>query len=72
VASVTWNPKEIRPLLLAIAENKEAHIAFLSNVTDSVFIPYDGGADGFSFDSKLLQRLSEEFSLWRSNLPSGL
>jgi hypothetical protein len=71
-APITWTPKEMRPLLLAIAEDKEAHIAFLSNITDCVFIPSDGGADGFSFDSKLLQRLLEEFSPWSSNHPRGL
>jgi hypothetical protein len=59
-------------LILAIAEGKTAHIAFLSDVTDCVFIPYDGGADGFSFDTALLQQLTREFAPWRSKHPLGL
>jgi hypothetical protein len=68
-ASVIWNPKLFRSLLLAIAEDTEEHVVFLSNVTDCVFAPYDGGADGFSFDMNFLQRISEEFAPWQSNHP---
>lgn len=69
---ITWNSQALRKLLLAIAEDEEEHIAFLSETTDNVFIPYDGGADGFSFDSALLQKLSEQFASWRSLHPLGL
>jgi hypothetical protein len=72
MAHTIWKPSAFRSLLLEIADDKESHIAFLSEVTDCVFIPYDGGADGFSFDTTLLQRLSGEFAPWRSLLPSGL
>jgi hypothetical protein len=67
-----WKPSVFRSLLLDIADDKVAHIAFLSEVTDCVFIPFDGGADGFSLDTALLQRLSIEFAPWRSTHPSGL
>ena len=72
VTHTIWKPSDFRSLLLDIADDKEAHIAFLSEVTDCIFIPYDGGADGFSFDTALLQRLSSEFAPWRSAHPLGL
>jgi hypothetical protein len=72
MARTTWQPLFFRSLLLAIADDKEAHIAFLSTVTNCVFIPYDGGADGFSFDPILLKRLSNEFASWKSSHPAGL
>ena len=72
VAHTTWDATAFRALLSEIAEDRRAHIAFLSEVTDCIFIPYDGGADGFSFDTTLLQRLSQEFAPWRSALASGL
>jgi len=72
IAHTIWEPIAFRSLLLAIADDQEAHIAFLSEVTDCAFIPYDGGADGFSFDTSLLKRLSGEFTPWRSSPPSGL
>ncbi|MGE3802533.1 MAG: hypothetical protein AB7H80_16065 [Candidatus Kapaibacterium sp.] len=72
MAYTTWDVAAFRTLLLAIADEREAHIAFVSEVTDCVFIPYDGGADGFSFDTELLRRLSEEFAPWRSAHPLGL
>jgi hypothetical protein len=71
-APTTRDAAAFRPLILAIAEGKTAHIAFLSDVTDCVFIPYDGGADGFSFDTALLQQLTREFAPWRSKHPLGL
>jgi hypothetical protein len=69
---ITWDAAAVRTLLMAIADDQEAHIAFVSEVTDCVFIPYDGGADGFSFDTAFLQQLKEEFAAWRSNHPLGL
>ncbi len=72
MAHTTWDAAALRTLLMAIADDREAHIAFVSEVTDCVFIPYDGGADGFSFDTALLQRLREEFAPWRSAHPLGL
>ena len=72
MARTTWDAAALRPLLLSIADAQEAHVAFLSETTDCVFIPYDGGADGFSFDTSLLRRLSEEFAPWRSAHPLGL
>lgn len=72
MAHATWEAPTFRTLLLAIAEDREAHIAFVSESTDCVFIPYDGGADGFSFDKALVRRLSEELAPWRSAHPLGI
>ncbi len=72
MAHTTWDAAFFRTQLLAIADEQEAHIAFLSEVTDCVFIPYGGGADGFSFNTELLRRLAEEFAPWRSRHPLGL
>jgi hypothetical protein len=72
MAHTIWQPSAFRSLLLDIADDKEAHIAFLTETTDCIFIPYDGGADGFSFDKAFLQRLSGEFAPWLSAHPLGL
>jgi len=72
MAHTIWKPSAFRSLLSQIADDKEGHITFLSEVTDCVFIPYDGGADGFSFDTTLLRRLSDEFAPWLSAHPQGL
>jgi hypothetical protein len=72
MAHTTWDAAAFRTLLMAIADDREAHVSFVSEVTDCVFIPYDGGADGFSFDTALLRRLKEEFAPWLSAHPLGL
>lgn len=72
VAPSSWKPEEFRSLLMAIADDKVRAFAFLSAATDAVFIPYDGGADGFSLDQLALQRLSSDFRSWRSKHPAGL
>lgn len=72
MAHTIWDAETFRTLLLAIADCREAHIAFVSETTDGVFVPYDGGADGFSFDTARIQRLKEEFAPWRSAHPLGL
>jgi hypothetical protein len=72
MAQTIWDAAKFRALLLAIADDQEQNVAFVSEVTDCVFIPYDGGSDGFSFDTALLQRLRDEFAPWRSAHPLGL
>ncbi|MEO5716540.1 MAG: hypothetical protein ABIT37_23885 [Luteolibacter sp.] len=67
-----WEPSNFAALLLKIAECSEGSIAFVSEVTDCVFAPYDGGADGFSCNKTLLSLLSEKFAPWRSSILSGL
>ena len=72
MAHTTWDAEIFRELLLAIADDRERHVALLSLATDCVFVPYDGGADGFSFDTDLLRRISDEVAPWRSAHPRGL
>ena len=71
-AEVRWAPHDLRGLLMDIAEDRDAHVLFISNESDSIFAPYDGGADGFSFDSGLIDRLKNEFQPWRSARTDGL
>lgn len=72
VAHTVWDPVAFRPLLLAIADDSEQFVSFVSKVTGCIFSPYDGGADGFSLDATALHRLREEFASWRSKHPGGL
>lgn len=72
VAHTVWDPVAFRTLLLAIADDRERLVAFVSTVTGCIFIPYDGGADGFSLDATALHRLREEFASWQSKHPNGL
>lgn len=71
VAEVRWEPQKLRPLLTAIAEDREGLILFLAPGIDTIFAPYDGGADGFSFDPQIREQLKREFHTWRSPQPSG-
>jgi hypothetical protein len=58
-------------VLLAIAKDEAAaHFALISEVTDCIFAPYAGGADGFSFDTEFLQRLADAFSPWPPLCPA--
>jgi hypothetical protein len=72
VAHTTWKPDAFRTLLMGIADDKVRSFAFLSKTTEAIFIPYDGGADGFSLDPAMIRRLSKEFQSWRSAHPTGL
>ncbi len=72
VAEISWRPDAIRDLLIDIAEDRDSHVLFVSKLSDAVFAPYDGGADGFSFDSGMIARLKQEFAPWRSARADGL
>lgn len=45
---------------------------FHSSVTDSVYAPYDGGADIFSMDSDCIDSIRSKFARWKSAHPEGL
>jgi hypothetical protein len=72
VAEISWRPETLRDLLIAIAEDRDSHVLFVSKLSDSIFAPYDGGADGFSFDSGLITRFKQEFQPWLSARADGL
>ena len=72
MAPTTWNPLQFRELLQAIADDEVAHVAFVSELSGGVFVPYDGGADGFSLDVARIEALKRQFSSWRSAHPLGL
>jgi len=71
-AETSWQPDVFRALLLDIAEERDSGVSFVSKASENMFAPYDGGADGFSFDSRLLERLKHEFHPWRSPRDDGL
>jgi hypothetical protein len=71
-AETMWRPEEFRTLLLDVAEERDWGVSFVSKVSGSIFAPYDGGADGFSFDPGLLSRLKHEFQPWLSARDDGL
>jgi hypothetical protein len=72
VTDVIWQPDTFRTLLSNIAEDRDKHVIFVSKASDSIFAPYDGGADGFSFDLKLISRLKQEFQPWLPSRTDGL
>lgn len=71
-AELSWQPETFRSLLLDVAEERDSGVSFVSKTSGCVFAPYDGGADGFSFDSRLLARLKHEFQPWLSPRDDGL
>lgn len=71
-AETTWRSGAFRDLLLDVAEDRDWGVLFISEASGNIFAPYDGGADGFSFDSDLLARLKTEFQPWLSSREDGL
>ena len=47
-------------------------IGFHSTESNSIYFPYNGGADIFSLNETLLSNIQKRFSKWRSPLESGL
>ncbi len=72
IAETSWRPETLRDLFIDIAEDRDSHVMFVSKLSDSIFAPYDGGADGFSFDSGMITQLKQEFAPWRSARSDGL
>jgi len=71
-AETIWHPEEFHALLIDVAEDRDWGVSFVSKISDSIFAPYGGGADGFSLDSGLLSRLKLEFKPWLSLRNDGL
>ncbi len=71
-AETIWCPGEFCTLLLDVAEERDWGVSFVSKASGSIFAPYAGGSDGFSFDSGLLARLKHEFQPWLSSRDDGL
>lgn len=72
VATEPWDYDYFRPWLEARAQDAIAFIGFHSLTTDSLYMPYDGGADVFSLDPFFLGDIRATFSEWKSPLESGL
>ena len=71
-ASVVWRYDTFSDIIRMKADDQIAYVAFHSLRTDALYCPYDGGADVFSLNRRLLNTLRSRFSAWRSSHPLGL
>jgi hypothetical protein len=71
MASAPWCFDTFEPWIRRRSSDELAFIGFHSITTDSVYMPYDGGADVFSLRPDLLTKIREQFQEWQSPLQSG-
>lgn len=71
-ALASWEFDSFVPWIRARADDELAFIGFHSLKTDSLYMPYDGGADLFSLRPDFLKQIRQKFAKWKSPLKSGL
>lgn len=71
-AAACWNFDAFLPWIKLRSDDVLAWLSFHSLNTDSIYSPYDGGADVFSDDHDFLNEIRTEFSSWKSKHPAGL
>ena len=71
-AEANWDFERFLPWIKLRANDDFGWISFHSTVTDCIYSPYDGGADVFSADPRMLLKLRTDFAAWRSSNPEGL
>jgi hypothetical protein len=72
IATDSWDFDTFEPWIRARSSDELAFIGFHSLTTDSLYMPYDGGADIFSLRPGFLRHIREQFEPWKSPLESGL
>lgn len=72
VAKSRWNENSFDGLICAIADDREAHITFVSVETGEAYHPYDGGADLFVSTQTRRDELKNKYQSWLSEHPLGL
>ena len=72
VAPAVWDFDTFEPWIRDRSTCGIAFIGFHSLQTDSVYMPYDGGADIFSLRRGVMSEIRNHFSEWKSPLESGL
>lgn len=71
-AESKWNFDTFLSLIKLRAEDHLGWITFHSLDTDSIYSPYDGGADVFSPNTAFLSEIKNKFGKWKSTHPDGL
>jgi hypothetical protein len=71
-ASIQWRFEDFAEVVRKKVEDQIVHVAFHSLQTDSLYCPYDGGADVFSLNTEFLAAIRSRFRGWRSPHPLGL
>lgn len=66
-AKVNWSPTSFDPLLTSIANDGARYALWFDAKTKTVFAPYDGGFDLFSFEPGRIQQLEKTFQDWMSS-----
>ena len=68
----TWTPQSADELLGLVAEGVVSNVLFLGIDQDSIYHPYDGGADVFVQSELLRSSLKQKHESWLSSHPEGL
>lgn len=71
-AETKWNFDIFLPWIRLRADDQLGWISFHSLVTDSIYSPYDGGADIFSANTVFISEIKNQFGRWKSKRPDGL
>lgn len=69
---VTWRRSAFDALICAVAEEKTGPILFVNTATQSIYAPYDGGADLFFPSSAAVAAARAQFRSWLSAREDGL
>lgn len=68
----TWRAGAFDDIITDVADDKRSSVVFFDTENDSVYAPYDGGADVLVTDPGRLNHLKEEYRKWFSTHESGL
>ena len=70
--SIIWQPGTLDPVFRLVAENEISNVMLLDATANWLIHPYDGGLDLILGSRDERDRISREFSTWRSTRSDGL
>lgn len=67
-----WSANSVDDLLRLIADGVVANILFVGVERDSIYHPYDGGADVLVSSESIRERTRQQYAAWLSNRADGM
>ncbi len=68
----TWTPGSLDDLLRLIADDTIVNVLFVGVDQETIYAPYDGGADVFISSKSTRDALRQKYKSWLSAHPAGL
>lgn len=69
---VIWQREKFNDLIVSCANDQTGPIMFANTTSQSIYAPYDGGADLFFSTAKDVSMAHDRFANWLSSHPDGL